>query len=66
MSVALHPLELAALERLKTWLPKLSYPIRIGEHTQTAFSSAWLSTTRALLVTPPSPIFWSLSLASFI
>ena len=38
MSVALHPLELAALERLKTWLPKLSYPIRIGEHTQTAFS----------------------------
>jgi hypothetical protein len=38
MSAALHPLELAALERLKTWLPKLSYPIRIGEHTQTAFS----------------------------
>jgi hypothetical protein len=38
MFAALHPLELAALERLKTWLPKLSYPIRIGEHTQTAFS----------------------------
>ena len=38
MSAALHPLELAALERLKTWLPKLSYPIRIGEHTQTAFA----------------------------
>jgi hypothetical protein len=38
MAATLHPLELAALERLKTWLPKLSYPVRIGEHTQTAFS----------------------------
>lgn len=37
-SAALQPLESAALDRLKTWLPKLSYPIRIGEHTQTAFS----------------------------
>ena len=24
--------------RLRTWLPKLSYPIRTGEHNQTAFS----------------------------
>src|SRR3954470_14180324 len=24
--------------RLRTWLPKLSHPIRIGEHNQTAFS----------------------------
>jgi hypothetical protein len=38
MAATLRPLELAALERLKTWLPKLSYPIRIGEHSQTAFS----------------------------
>ena len=38
MAAALRPLELAALDRLKTWLPKLSYPIRIGEHSQTAFS----------------------------
>src|SRR6267143_1732480 len=37
MSVNLRPLEEAAVERLKTWLPKLSYPVRIGEHDQTAF-----------------------------
>jgi Protein of unknown function (DUF2891) len=34
----LKPLEDAAFERLTTWLPKLSYPIRIGEHNQTAFA----------------------------
>ena len=34
----LRPLEEAALERLKTWLPKLSHPVRIGEHDQTAFA----------------------------
>src|SRR6187399_588242 len=34
----LQPLEEAALERLQTWLPKLSYPVRIGEHAQTAFA----------------------------
>ena len=33
----LRPLEEAAVERLKTWLPKLSHPVRIGEHDQTAF-----------------------------
>ena len=33
----LHPLEEAAVERLSTWLPKLSHPVRIGEHDQTAF-----------------------------
>lgn len=33
----LKPLEQAALERLKSWLPKLSHPVRIGEHAQTAF-----------------------------
>jgi hypothetical protein len=37
MSASLHPLEDAAIERLKTWLPKLSNPVRIGEHDQTAF-----------------------------
>lgn len=36
-SRALEPLELAAVERLKTWLPKLSYPVRSGEHSQSAF-----------------------------
>lgn len=34
----LRPLEQAAQERLKDWLPKLSHPVRIGEHSQTAFS----------------------------
>jgi hypothetical protein len=33
-----HPVEEAALERLKNWLPKLSNPVRIGEHDQTAFA----------------------------
>lgn len=37
-SATLKPLEDAAVERLKEWLPKLSKPIRIGEHDQTAFS----------------------------
>lgn len=32
------PLEDAVRERLKTWLPKLSHPVRIGEHNQSAFS----------------------------
>src|SRR6267142_6639463 len=30
MSANLHPLEEAALVRLKTWLPKLSHPVRVG------------------------------------
>ena len=37
MSADLRPLEDAAIERLKAWLPKLSHPVRIGEHDQTAF-----------------------------
>ncbi|GJM10264.1 MAG: hypothetical protein DHS20C11_25400 [Lysobacteraceae bacterium] len=35
---ALIPLELAAADRIKAWLPKLAYPIRVGEHSQTAFA----------------------------
>ena len=38
MSANLRPLEEVALDRLKTWLPKLSHPVRIGEHDQTAFA----------------------------
>ena len=38
MSANLRPLEAAAVERLSTWLPKLSHPVRIGEHDQTAFA----------------------------
>jgi hypothetical protein len=37
-SQALAPLEQAAVERITQWLPKLSRPIRIGEHDQTAFA----------------------------
>src|SRR5262249_14488682 len=37
MGVNLRPLENAAIERLRAWLPKLSHPVRIGEHDQTAF-----------------------------
>jgi hypothetical protein len=38
MADNLHPLETAALDRLNDWLPKLSHPVRIGEHSQTAFA----------------------------
>ena len=34
----LAPLEAEAAARIKAWLPKLHYPIRIGEHDQTAFA----------------------------
>jgi hypothetical protein len=36
-SEALQPLEDAAVRRLQTWLPKLSRPVRSGEHSNTAF-----------------------------
>jgi len=35
---ALAPLEEVARQRFSTWLPKLFYPIRSGEHSQTAFA----------------------------
>jgi hypothetical protein len=38
LSTNLVPLTEAASDRLKTWLPKLSHPVRIGEHSQTAFA----------------------------
>jgi hypothetical protein len=38
MSGDLKGLEEASVERLKAWLPKLSNPVRIGEHDQTAFA----------------------------
>jgi hypothetical protein len=34
----LEPLEKEAAERFKSWLPKLSHPVRTGEHSQTAFA----------------------------
>jgi len=35
---ALAPLEQEVAQRVKNWLPKLTYPIRAGEHSQTAFA----------------------------
>ena len=37
MAANLRPVEQAAVARLSEWLPKLSNPVRIGEHNQTAF-----------------------------
>ena len=36
-SAAMEPLEREAAARLTAWLPKLTRPIRVGEHSQTAF-----------------------------
>src|ERR1700738_1773136 len=38
MLTNLAPIEDAVRDRLKAWLPKLSHPVRIGEHNQSAFS----------------------------
>jgi hypothetical protein len=35
---ALAPLERASAARIRDWLPKLTRPIRVGEHSQTAFA----------------------------
>jgi N-acyl-D-aspartate/D-glutamate deacylase len=37
-ATVITPLEAAAVRRITTWLPKLAYPIRVGEHDQTAFA----------------------------
>lgn len=37
-AATLHPLEEAVTARIATWLPKLQFPIRTGEHNNTAFS----------------------------
>ncbi len=37
-SDVLRPLELAVLDRFSTWLEKLPYPVRSGEHSNTAFA----------------------------
>ena len=34
----LNPLEIEAAQHIMAWLPKLRYPIRVGEHSQTAFA----------------------------
>ena len=37
-STTLGPLEEVAADKFREWLPKLTYPIRTGEHSQTAFA----------------------------
>ncbi len=37
-STRLHPIEEIAASRFRSWLAKLHYPIRTGEHSQTAFA----------------------------
>lgn len=37
-AAVLQPLEAEAADHVRTWLPKLAYPIRVGEHSQTAFA----------------------------
>ncbi len=37
-AAAIAPLEAEAAARLRAWLPALHYPIRSGEHSQTAFA----------------------------
>jgi len=39
----LAPLETEAAQRISAWLPKLQYPIRSGEHSQTAFAFGLLA-----------------------
>ena len=50
LSKTLAPLEAATAARLSAWLPKLAYPIREGEHAQTAFAFGlildWARATR--------------------
>ena len=38
VAAAIAPLEAAVVTRLRSWIAKLAYPIREGEHPQTAFS----------------------------
>ncbi|HEV2962235.1 MAG TPA: DUF2891 domain-containing protein [Candidatus Angelobacter sp.] len=38
LAANLQPLESEAKHRLSTWLPQLPYPVRSGEHSQTAFA----------------------------
>ncbi len=37
-AATIEPLERAAVGRVERWLPNLRYPIRVGEHDQTAFA----------------------------
>jgi hypothetical protein len=43
MLTNLAPLEDGVRQRLRVWLPKLSHPVRIGEHNQSAFALGLMS-----------------------
>ncbi len=49
-AAVLAPLARVAADRFRTWLPKLSHPIRTGEHSQSAFAMGlvldWAGTVR--------------------
>ncbi len=38
LAPVIEPVERAAVAKLSAWLPKLSHPVRSGEHSQTAFA----------------------------
>ncbi len=38
LAPVIEPLERASVAKLSAWLPKLSHPVRSGEHSQTAFA----------------------------
>jgi len=38
LAANLQPLEKVVVERIANWLPKLPFPVRSGEHSQTAFA----------------------------
>jgi hypothetical protein len=67
-SATLAPLETEVARRIKSWVPKLNYPIRIGEHAQTAFSFGqiwdWAEVTqdtemKELLTQAASRFYWN-------
>jgi hypothetical protein len=58
MGANLRPLEEAALERVNGWLPKLSHPVRIGEHDQTSFALGLILDYAAPPATRNLPTCW--------
>jgi hypothetical protein len=52
LSASLAPLEAAVADRFQTWLEKLAYPIREGEHAQTRSRSVLRSIGRAQIERP--------------
>ncbi len=66
-ATTLQPLEAEVAVRIKLWVPKLQYPIRIGEHNQTAFSFSqiwdWAELTgdremKAVLTDAANRFYW--------